>query len=335
MLKGPKCNLNFSFLHTLGQGEGRKKSHVQRKLGKHLAHPTTEKRTGAWEDRSRLPASAVDSCPPWPRTAHDFETGPALGGGTGLGNPLRKAASSHASNGLSDQKPNEQLPGQGPGCCPIPSATFLLPRGRPRERGGRRGGRDCRRRQSPGMELGVHCKTAKGMSPSLHPAPAFGGDDSPEGFHPVFLGKAHLRSRTGLRPSATMGPPPTPDHFPGGHSCPPPPRLQLIPGGWGWGESFSPGPWHVGGSPGMRQQVPRAGLGTPRLPQARAGWTPRLLLILFGPPHTHRARKKGKGISIGKCSMESDSSHMASNYKVAGTRGRAVERLASCAPQFP
>lgn len=63
MLKGPKCNLNFSFLRTLGPGEGRKKSHVQRKLGKHLAYPKMETRTGSFEDRSRL-ARACSGQPP-------------------------------------------------------------------------------------------------------------------------------------------------------------------------------------------------------------------------------------------------------------------------------
>lgn len=38
-VKRPQMQAYFSFLHTLGQEEGRRKSHVQRELRKHLAHP--------------------------------------------------------------------------------------------------------------------------------------------------------------------------------------------------------------------------------------------------------------------------------------------------------
>lgn len=46
-VKRPQMQSYFSFLHTLGQEEGKKKSHVRRKPGKHLANLKMERRRGA------------------------------------------------------------------------------------------------------------------------------------------------------------------------------------------------------------------------------------------------------------------------------------------------
>lgn len=71
MLNGPKCNLTFRSLHTLGQEEGRKKNHVRRTLGKHLGDRNVEQRKGACcrplptAPSGRAPRMTSKRVPPW------------------------------------------------------------------------------------------------------------------------------------------------------------------------------------------------------------------------------------------------------------------------------
>lgn len=155
MLNGPKCNLNnFSFLHTLGQGEGRKGNRVQRQRRKHLAHPNTGEGEALARDPSRLR----------PRT-EDGSKGSHPGR---RGEPAREMASSHASN-ISWTKANARPHGQGP-----PPGSGL--QGRPsvwkseRKQGRRAGGRDGSNQPAPSPGTRLLCTL-----PSQRPRTSFLG----------------------------------------------------------------------------------------------------------------------------------------------------------------
>lgn len=91
---------SFSFLHTLGQEEGRKKSRVQGELGKHLASPKME-RSELLEDG--LPCISADSRSRWLRTEDDFKTGPTLGGRGSSVKPTQRSGFFTGSQHLLDK----------------------------------------------------------------------------------------------------------------------------------------------------------------------------------------------------------------------------------------
>ena len=73
-VKRPQTQSDFSCLHTLGQEEGRKKSHVRRELRKHLVNLKMERRRAA-----HPPTPALDlSGQPLLRTDDAFQKGPTL-----------------------------------------------------------------------------------------------------------------------------------------------------------------------------------------------------------------------------------------------------------------
>lgn len=182
ILTGPKCNLTFhSFTHLAKEKVG-KKGHVQRKLGKHLARPKME-RTGSRPPpasgvRAARPGYALP-CPGLQNRSHPGRWGPAWEPAQNSGCFTRCA--------LSDQSQ---------GCnpwTPVPRCRFQGAAGGPRGRG------DPGRGGTTGAEP---AQTWQRRAPQPAPSPSCVGWKLP-GRVPSCApahGKAHLRSRKGLRP---------------------------------------------------------------------------------------------------------------------------------------
>lgn len=207
-LNRPQMQSYFSFLHTLGQGDGRKKGPCSEK---------TRKTSGASQNgENRLPPASLPHlgcaaarpghalpCPGLQNRSHPGRWGPS-------GNPLRTAAASHAAHCRTKAK------GATPGPLCRDSASKEPPW--PSGTRGSRQGRDHRGRASANL--------ARARSPAST-QPQLRGVEAPRKGSLVCSGTWESPPEEQEGAKATMGPPDhiphwNPDHLPGDHDCPPP-----------------------------------------------------------------------------------------------------------------